>query len=253
MTYPDVVNKLQKMTIQVALNGNRNDQMVPKTTESIVESAILSINKGANSIHFHPRDDKENETFMGKFVDDQIGELRKNLKNVPIGISTGEWIEPNLDKRLKQINSWKNLPDFVSINYDENGCKEVTELISSKRIKIEIGLNSLESAQNFTKSNLKGDFLRILIEPQEATLDLAIENVNRIENHIKSCGIELPFLLHGTGKTCWTLLKIAFDKNYETRIGFEDTLTLPNGENAKSNEELIEQAQKIKASNQQRI
>lgn len=241
------------MTIQIAINGNRNDQIVPKMTESIVESAILSIEKGAKSIHFHPRDDKGNETFKREFVDNQIGELRKKLNNVPIGISTGEWIEPNLDKRLEQIGSWKNLPDFVSINYDENGFEKVTELISKKGIKIEIGLSSLESAKNFTKNNFKGDFLRILIEPQEQTLESAIETVNQIENHINNCKIQLPFLLHGFDKTCWNLIELAFKKNYETRIGFEDTLTLPNGKNAKSNMELLEQAQRIKASCQQRI
>lgn len=241
------------MTLQIAINGNRNDQIVPKTTESIVESAILSIEKGARSIHFHPRDNKGIETFKGVFVDEQIGELRTKLKNIPIGISTGKWIEPDLDKRLEQIGSWKNLPDFVSINYDENGFEKVTELISKKGIKIEIGLSNLESAKNFTKCNLNGDFLRILIEPQEQILGSAIETVNQIENHINNRKIKLPLLLHGFDKTCWDLIELAFRKNYETRIGFEDTLTLPNGKNAKSNMELIEQAQRIKADCQQRI
>ena len=241
------------MTIQIAINGNRNDHIVPKTTESIVESAILSIEQGAKSIHFHPRDDQGNETLKGKFVDNQIGELRTKLKNIPIGISTGEWIEPNLDKRLEQISSWKNIPDFVSINYDENGFEKVTELISKIGMKIEIGLSSLESAENFTKSNVKGNFLRVLIEPQEQILELAIDTVNIIENQINNCNIKLPFLLHGFDKTCWELLKLACDRNYETRIGFEDTLTLQNGKKAKSNMELIEQAQRIKASCQHRI
>lgn len=236
------------MNIQIAINGNRNDQVVPKTTKSIVESAILSTEKGAKSIHFHPRDDKGNETLKGKFVDFQIGELRKKLKNIPIGISTGEWIEPNLHTRLDQINSWINLPDFVSINYDEVGFEKVTELITKKRINIEIGLSSLKSAENFTKSHFKGIFLRTLIEPQEQDLESAIATIKNIENHINNYEINLPFLLHGFDKTCWQLLKLAFDKNYETRIGFEDTLTLQNGENAKSNNELIEQAQRIKAS-----
>ena len=241
------------MTIQIAINGNRNDQIVPKTTKSIIESAILSIEKGAESIHFHPRDNNGNETLKGKFVDIQIGELRTKLKNTSIGISTGEWIEPNLDERLEQINSWKNLPDFVSINYDENGFEKVTELISKKGIKIEIGLSSLESAENFIKCNLKGDFLRILIEPQEQSLELALETISKIENLMISQNYKLPFLLHGFDKTCWELLKLAFDKNYETRIGFEDTLTLKNGKNAKSNMELLKQAQRIKASCQHGI
>ncbi len=241
------------MTIQIAINGNRNDQIVPKTTESIVESAILSIEKGAKSIHFHPRDNKGNETFKGGFVDNQIGQLRAKIKNVPIGISTGEWIEPNLDKRLEQIGSWKNIPDFVSINYDENGFEKVTEMISKKGIKIEIGLSNLKSAKNFTESNLKGDFLRVLIEPPEQIVEYAVGTVNQIENHINNSKIKLPILLHGFNQTCWDLLELAFRKNYETRIGFEDTLTLPNGKNAKSNMELIEQAQRIKASCQHRI
>lgn len=239
------------MTIQIALNGNRNEPIVPKTTESIVESAILSIEKGAESIHFHSRDDKGNETLKGIYVDNQIEKLRTNLKNIPIGISTGEWIEPDLNKRLEQISSWQNLPDFVSINYHEIGFEEVTKLISEKGIKIEIGLNSLKSAENFTTSNLQGDFLRILIEPQEQMLKLAIETVIKIENHINNCNIKLPFLLHGLNNTCWDLLTLAIKKNYQTRIGFEDTMTLPNEEKAKSNMELIEQALRIKASCQQ--
>lgn len=153
-----------------------------------------------------------------------------------------------MEKRLEQLGSWKNLPDFVSINYDENGFEEVTKLISIKGIKIEIGLNSLESAKNFTESNLNGDFLRVLIEPQEQILEYAVGTVNRIENHINNSKIKMPILLHGFNQTCWELLELAFRKNYETRIGFEDILTLPNGKNAKSNMELIEQAQRIKAS-----
>lgn len=207
-----------------------------------------SIEKGAESIHFHPRDENGNETLKGKFVDNQIGELRKKLNKVLIGISIGEWIEPNLDKRLEQINSWKNIPDFVSINYDENGFAKVTELITKKGIKIEIGLSSLKSAENFTKSHLKGEFLRILIEPQEQILKSAIATINNIENHINKCEINLPFLLHGIDKTCWEILTLAFEKKQQKRIGFEDTLTLPNGKYAASNIKLLEQAKRIKTS-----
>ncbi|NJW55403.1 3-keto-5-aminohexanoate cleavage protein, partial [Salinimicrobium oceani] len=119
-------------------------------------------------------------------------------------------------------------------------------LISKKGIRIEIGLNSFKSAENFTKSNLEGDFLRILLEPPEQVLKMALETIDQIENHFINQKIKLPFLLHGFNKTCWDLLELAFIKNYEARIGFEDTLTLPNGKSAKSNIELIEEAQRIK-------
>lgn len=235
------------MSIQVAINGNRTEEIVPKTVESIVDSAVSAVRAGATSIHFHPRDNYGNETFIAEFVEAQISGLRKAFKNIPIGISTGEWIEPNIEKRLAQIDSWKILPDFVSINYDENDCAKVADLVSAKGIKIEVGLNSLEAAIKFTNIHSKGDILRILIEPQESNLDLAIDNSDKISKYIKDCGIDKPFLLHGVGETCWTLVELAFVKNYETRIGFEDILELVNGESAKSNAELVDQALKIKS------
>lgn len=236
------------MVVQIAINGNRNDQVVPKTTNSILDAAISSIHKGATSVHFHPRDDQGKETLIGKFVDEQIGELRGIIENIPIGISTGEWIEPDLTRRLELIEKWQVPPDFVSINYDEPGSDQVTEVITKKGIKIEAGLNSLASAQNFTASHPKGEFLRILIEPQEQILEEAIQNINEIKDHLKPYNLPFPYLLHGYDATCWDLLKMALDQGYETRIGFEDTLTLPNGEAAKSNEQLIEQAMRIGAS-----
>src|SRR5690606_11619440 len=142
------------------INGNRNEPIVPKTSESIVESAVLSIEKGAESIHFHARDDKGNETLKAYYVDKQIEKLRTKIKDIPIGISTGEWIEPNLNQRLEQIDSWQNLPDFVSINYDEKGFEKVTKLISEKGIKIEIGLNSLVSGRKFYKKQPAGRFFK---------------------------------------------------------------------------------------------
>ena len=234
--------------IQIAINGSRNDQIVPKTTEAILESATLAVENGASSIHFHPRDEKGNETLRGRFVDEQIRELRTKLRPIPIGISTGEWIEPDLEKRLEQIRSWKILPDFVSINYNESGFEQVTELISERGIIIEVGLSTLKAAKNFTERRLRGDFLRILIEPQEQVLTLALETARSIESLINNSGIDLPFLLHGTDETCWGLLRIALEKNYQTRIGFEDTLVLPTGEKAGTNAELVEQAHRIQAS-----
>jgi len=209
--------------IQIAINGNRTDPFVPKTTEAI-----------------------------GKFVDRQIKAFRKRLKNIPIGISTGAWIEPDLTKRLSHIASWNYFPDFVSINYHEIGFEKVTELITEKGIGIEVGLNSLESAKNFVDSKLEGSFIRILIEPMEQELQSAMETVEKIENQIQKSGPDLPFLLHGFDETCWDILKLAIERNYDTRIGFEDTLLLPNGLGAKTNSELMTKANEIKSSCQQR-
>jgi uncharacterized protein (DUF849 family) len=54
--------------------------------------------------------------------------------------------------------------------------------------------------------------------------------------------VSRPRLLHGVDLTAWTLLDAAGLRGYATRIGFEDTLTLPNGDVAGSNGELVQAA-----------
>jgi uncharacterized protein (DUF849 family) len=46
-------------------------------------------------------------------------------------------------------------------------------------------------------------------------------------------------LLHGMNATAWPLVDAAGARGYGTRIGFEDTLTLPNGEVARGNGDLV--------------
>ncbi|AHM60086.1 hypothetical protein D770_09145 [Flammeovirgaceae bacterium 311] len=232
--------------IQIALNGNRSAAQVPKSTAEIVQAAVSAVQAGAESIHFHVRGDKGRETLAAAWVEEQVSKLKQSLGSIPIGISTGAWIEPDLDARLALIESWRVLPDFVSINFDEMGYEQVARLVASKGIEVEAGLSKLASAQNFVNSSLDVKFLRILIEPQENTTESAVRTVQAIEALLKDCGNRLPVLLHGVDNTCWELLRLAFEKGYATRIGFEDTLLLPDGQPANSNAELLKEAKKLK-------
>ncbi len=233
--------------IQICLNGNRKKSIVPQSTAIIVQSAIASINKGATSIHFHVRDRDGNETLDPFFVSEQISQLRNNV-NVPLGISTGEWIEPNIEKRIEAIHAWEVLPDFVSINFDEKEFGKVLETIVKKGIKIEAGLYNELSTINFIKHFKKENFVRILIEPDEEDFESALTTVNNIEKMIFDAHINIPILLHGFNTTSWPIFRESLKKNYQSRIGFEDTLFLENGNKAKCNSELVENAYKIKSS-----
>jgi uncharacterized protein (DUF849 family) len=46
-------------------------------------------------------------------------------------------------------------------------------------------------------------------------------------------------LLHGRGDTSWPLLVDAVKRGLQARIGFEDTLVLPDGSAAGSNRDLV--------------
>ncbi|WP_165799858.1 3-keto-5-aminohexanoate cleavage protein [Mycolicibacterium tusciae] len=52
----------------------------------------------------------------------------------------------------------------------------------------------------------------------------------------------LPILLHGEGTNAWPLLRLAMDNNLDSRIGLEDTFTLPDGRTADTNAELVRAA-----------
>ncbi len=62
-------------------------------------------------------------------------------------------------------------------------------------------------------------------------------------------GTGLPVLLHGQGNTCWPTLRHAARLGLPTRIGLEDTLTMPDGSRAPDNTTLVEAAAAILAEN----
>jgi uncharacterized protein (DUF849 family) len=58
-------------------------------------------------------------------------------------------------------------------------------------------------------------------------------------------GVTPPRLLHGLGHCAWRLVDLAARRGYDTRIGFEDTLRLPDGSTAAGNADLVRAARGI--------
>lgn len=112
---------------------------------------------------------------------------------------------------------------------------------------VEAGLATVEAARTFAAFDWAFDSLRVLIEPQEPEIDRAEATVRGIECVLDESGIDLPRLLHGTGATTWALIRIADARGYDTRVGFEDTLVLPDGTLAASNGELVREASRLGA------
>ena len=227
------------MNVQAALNGNRTDLIVPRMKEEIVTAAQACVEAGATSIHVHPRDATGAETLQGQWMDAQVAALRTAVPSIPIGVSTGAWIEPDLAARLACIRSWTELPDFASVNFDEAGCEAVADLLTKRGIFIEAGLCDRGAAERLVAYDNLSGILRVLIEPQEADYESAIKTVTDIEDALERTGIILPRLLHGVDATVWPLVRTAAERGYATRMGFEDTLLLPDGQPAVSNAELL--------------
>ncbi|WP_029902420.1 3-keto-5-aminohexanoate cleavage protein [Prevotella sp. 10(H)] len=238
------------MIIKAALNGGRtkiDNPNVPVTVEEILNEAVQSVIAGAQEIHFHVRDKNGIESLNGQFVAEQMSLLKRFLPQIPIGISTGEWMESDVDKRKQLIKEWTVLPDFVSVNISEDNFEGIIEILLEKGISIEAGISTPQEVIALVKSGLLKHCFRILIEPDDLTLQDALNNVSEIEKIILPVLTSHDILLHGyNNDTCWGLVEKAFERKYSTRIGFEDTVFIDENIKATSNAELIKKALSLK-------
>ncbi|HEV8554546.1 MAG TPA: 3-keto-5-aminohexanoate cleavage protein [Casimicrobiaceae bacterium] len=235
------------MLIKAAINGSRTraeHPAIPVTPEQEAREASLAIAAGAGAIHVHVRNAAERESFAPEDVARTLEAIRASCPSIPVGISTGAWIVPDVSQRLSLVRAWDVLPDFASVNVHEDGSLKLIRLLLDRGIGVEAGVWNVRSAEALLSGGLANECLRILIEPAEDMGD-AIANLEQIEPTLGRIG--RPRLLHGVGASAWQLIEIAARRNYDTRIGFEDTLTLPDGSQAENNGALVAAAMRIVA------
>jgi uncharacterized protein (DUF849 family) len=236
------------MLLKIALNGARpkiENENIPQAIEEIQKAVDQLFQLGYNVFHIHCYDKKGNESINPEDVLELITTVKKISSKIKIGISTGEWIEPDLTQRVKLIESWTVVPDFVSVNIIEDNVQEVTNALIKKGVTIEAGLSEKKAAEIFVNSNLKEYCERILIEPEEEILEEALVTVSAIESILNQENNKVKILLHGFNSASWGLIREAKRREYDSRIGLEDTIYLENGVKVKNNLELIMAAEKI--------
>ena len=212
------------MLLQAALNGpyTKDDHpAMPVTAAELARDAKACVEAGAGAIHMHPRDAEGRETFAAEVIDAAVREVRAAC-GVPVGVSTGVWIEPDLDKRLGLIGAWSE-PDYASVNVSEDGWQQVFAVLRERGIGVEAGVWSVEDARALNESGLASDLTRILIEPVSADAAGAEALVADIRREVAG-----SILQHGDGAATWILLEDAARNGWDTRIGLEDTQEADN-------------------------
>ncbi len=232
--------------LQCCLNGDRSREAhsaIPCTPEEIAAAAGAAVSAGATELHIHPRDARGLETLAADAVAACLTAVRARVPGVPVGLSTQWAIPPGGGGRLEPVHHWQVLPDYVSVNLSEPDAPQVIALMLERGIGIEAGLFTPADVGRFLALPDAGRCLRILVElvtpDMMAAPDRALDSAAAMLARLAAAATGLPVLLHGADGSAWPVLREAAGRGLDSRIGFEDVLTLPDGSVARDNAALV--------------
>jgi uncharacterized protein (DUF849 family) len=223
--------------LKACLNGgvSRDEHpAVPITPAELAADAARVRQAGAAAVHVHPRDPDGRETLDATHVGAAIDAIRRACPGLPVGVSTGAWIEPDPAARVRAVESWTVRPDFASVNAHEDGARDVARALHEHGIGVEAGIWTPAAFDRHRTWDTP--VLRILVETMEHDPDEARANADAIMARIPP---EQPTLVHAEGPAAWAILRHALERRKDLRIGLEDTRRLPDGAPAPDNAALV--------------
>jgi uncharacterized protein (DUF849 family) len=229
--------------LQACLNGARSrldHPKVPVSPEELAQDAAAVIAAGAEELHIHPRDPDGLETLDPGPTARTLDAIRAKLPGVPIGLTTREGVRTDSSRGFDQMKAWRSLPDYVSVNLSEGDAPEVIMLMLAKGIGVEAGLATVADARRFVTLATGKDCLRVLVEIDfEKNVTQAMALADDILHVLADHRITLPLLLHGFDESVWPLYRKSRVLKIDARLGFEDSIHLPDGRIAADNRDII--------------
>ena len=227
--------------IQACLNGRRTHAehpAIPLTPEDLAREGRAAVEAGARALHVHPRGADGNETLDAEPRAATLRALRAACPGVEISVTTGLWITRDPAKRLDRIAQWTEWPDVASVNISEDGAVELIDLLAGHGVGIELGVATAADMRKALEAGVTGRCKRLLVEVDGEATEAMIE-IAAIEALLADAGVRLPQLDHGYARATYAVIERAARLGHDYRVGFEDTLILPDGRPARSNAELV--------------
>ena len=228
--------------LQCCVNGSRTRAEhagVPLTPREIAEECRLAVRAGARELHIHPRDGEGRQTLDPWYCDATVSAVRATCPGIPLGLTTIAEAEPDPARRLTLVRAWHVPPDYVSVNFREDGAAELCALLRERGMGIEAGLWAESDAERFVASGLDEHCVRVLVEPESVDPEEALRAADRVGRIVRDAGIALPRLVHGREAAAWPVLGRALRDGDDVRIGLEDTLVREDGAPAPDNAALV--------------
>src|SRR5256886_11031624 len=162
--------------IQAAINGRltrAEHPGVPTTPDQQALAAAECVAAGAGAIHLHVRAPDGRESVAAGGVARAVAAMRGAVPGVPFGGSTGAWIVVDSERRLKEGERWTVLPDYASVNFHEDGSRQLAELLHSRGVGIEAGPSHARGGGVLRESGRAPPRPRLLLRPRGPGADAA--------------------------------------------------------------------------------
>lgn len=231
------------MIVQACLNGARAPDYhaaLPLTPDAMAADGAASVAAGAAELHIHPRGADGRESLAA--VDETIQAVRRQCPGTLVGVSTGVWIENDVQQTRARIAAWRTLPDYASVNLSEPDAPAIIDLLHRMGVGVEAGLATVSDARRFIMQLDRNRVFRILIEIEEQDLTAADSITDGIAKVLQEADVVRPILLHGFDDTVWHFVRRARQHRWSTRVGLEDGCLTAAGRRAASNAELVADA-----------
>jgi uncharacterized protein (DUF849 family) len=220
------------MLLKACVNGPRTPgehPALPVTPAEIAAAAAAAVAAGAGAVHVHPKDAAGADTLDPSVVAAVVSAVRAAAPGTPVGVTTGAWASTD---RGAAVRGWTVLPDFASVNWHEPGSESLASDLLARGLGVEAGLWTPAAVAAWLAWPSRSRTLRVLLE--------VMGDASEAGPLVDALGpVDVPVLLHGEGAAAWPVLRDAGRRGLDTRIGLEDTLTLPDGTPAPDNAALV--------------
>jgi uncharacterized protein (DUF849 family) len=242
--------------VQATVNGpfgRDRHPRVPVTCDEIRRDVAACTRAGARSFHIHARDAAGAESLSPGDVAAMVAAARQGAEeagsDVEIGLTTGAWIVPDLGTRLAMIRGWAGV-DCATVNVSEEGFEQVMATMLEAGVGVDVGIWAMEDVRRFERSGFLPHVARVSVEldtgpPYHLSGDPAA-HASAIHAALDDIGVTVPRLEHGDEEWTWPLVEDAFRRGWATRVGFEDSVFLPDGSVAQDNAALVAAAVELR-------
>ena len=229
--------------VKACLNGSRRPDAHPALPVSPAELALEAQQTrmaGAGAVHVHPRAADGSESLEPHTLRLALEAIRRSCPDLPVGITTAAWVEPDAERRAWLVERWDVLPDFASVNLSEDGVPELVEALVGRGIGVEAGLLDPSDVERLRGFGFADRCLRVLVEiDEEEDGGRAAALAEEVDRALDRAGIDAPRLHHAGGTATWGVIERGLEQGHDVRVGLEDTLTLPDGGPARDNADLV--------------